>query len=239
MSRVPRPPGFQILPYDGLLRLGPGEILSLAIEALPNPSHDDAAALVLHARGKFLAACFAVDNELILLQLADQFSTTDPSFGGTDFLSAEAQLRKKTLGQNVSAAVPILGKENAPKDLISDLRELVVVRNLFAHQPSWLTPINVEGLTTGFMGCLANENYIWMVDGQQVEDWMALIERGRKVADVTKGLLEGRPPLPERKTIGAWPMGILIPPGDPLAHHSDMKVIAQVAGLPFNISERE
>ncbi len=222
-----RPVGFRVLPHDGLVRLGPGEKLNIQHHALPNPSHDDALAAVQRARATILARTFAVENELVIAILADKFSTEDPQYGGPKYLQAEAQLRRSTLGAKVTPAIQMLGREGVLTEALRiDLRELLTVRNALAHQPCWLEPINSEeGLTTAFIGKIANEESIWSIDTQQIEEWEALIERCLAVRTATMEMLEKRDRAQVKYDLGGWPVSVRLPPGDPLGHRSPIEGI--------------
>jgi hypothetical protein len=146
-----RPPNFRTLPMDGVIRLGPGERFRLAKGVLPNPTAEKWRETLRALRGEFLGATFEVENSLVLIWLADQFSTIDPAYGGSEFLEAEARFRRNTLGQKCGAVRRILERELADDEaeqLIADLRELIVVRNVLAHQPCWIHPIWIPMLLT-------------------------------------------------------------------------------------------
>jgi hypothetical protein len=237
--KTERPPNFRTLPLEGVIRLGPGERFALTKDMLPNPPVEKWREAMKSLRGEFLAATFEVENSLVLIWLADRFSTIDPVYGGIPFLKAETEFRKKTLGQKWSFVRQILEREitSAGASLICDLDELVTIRNLLAHQPCWIHPIwdpaaidpttSKPGLTTAFCAYIANETHVWSVDGPQHEEWVALMKRCFQLAKIPAQIVSKRS-LPDRKhDIGGFPIGIILPPNDPLGNEGRIDVIAQ------------
>ncbi len=221
--------------------------MSIQAIRLPKPSADECHDRVTDIRGRFIGQCFFVENDLIILQLLDQFSTDDPTFVGSIFFEAEGKLRKKTLGAHLASAKAILTREfdsNEISSLLDDLTELVEVRNVLAHSPSWVIPINEASgptakkkqITIGFCPEIANDKHIWKIDETQVIEWLALVERCKRVGAYVP-LLRGRlNPPKEKHDLGGFPMGIIIPRGDPLGHRAPIHIIAQTQ-LPFRASE--
>src|ERR1700722_17372215 len=103
-----RPPGFRVLPMDGVIRVGPGERLLWTEGMLPDPTVEKWRETMRGLRGEFLGGGFDVYNSLVMLWLADRFSTLDPAYGGIEFFASEAKLRRNTLGQKVKAVREIL-----------------------------------------------------------------------------------------------------------------------------------
>jgi hypothetical protein len=236
-----RPIEFRTMPYDGLVRLGPQEKLNIQEDALPNPSHDEALETIFRARSSILARIFWLENELVLLQLADRFSTFDPLFGGPEYLRAESKLRKRTLGAHVGEALKVINREARSSELLtSELQDALAVRNALAHRPCWLSPINSpDGFTASFVAMIADERHIWSVDPQQIEEWERLIDRCLSVRELTMGMLSKREQPTRKHDLGSWPLGVRLPPGDPLGHRAPIEVIAQVASVPFEAESRE
>jgi hypothetical protein len=117
------------------------------------------------------------------------------------------------------------------------LDELVTIRNLLAHQPCWIHPIwdptaidptsLKPGLTTAFCAYIANETHLWSVDGPQYEEWVALMKRCYQLADIPAEIVSKRG-LPDTKhDLGGFPIGIILPPNDPLGNEGRIDVIAQ------------
>lgn len=238
--KIDRPPSFRTLPLDGVIRLGPGERFALAKDALPDPPVEKWREAMKSLRGEFLAATFEVENSLVLIWLADRYSTTDPAYGGIPFLQAETIFRKKTLGQKWFSVRQIIEREidsAARPSLICDLNELVIIRNLLAHQPCWIHPIwdpaaidpttSKPGLTTAFCAYIANETHIWSVDGPQREEWVALMKRCYQLAEIPAQIVSNRKLHDRNHSIGGFPIGIILPPNDPLGNEGPIHLIGQ------------
>jgi hypothetical protein len=233
-----------------VIRLGPGERLALAKGALPNPPVEKWREAMKSLRGEFLAGTFEVENSLVLIWLADRFSTMDPLYGGTNFLREETNFRKNTLGQKWKSIRTIVQRELAAVEaeaLISDLNELVIVRNLLAHQPCWIHPIwdptavdpeTLEpGLTTAFCAYIANETHVWSVHGPQCEEWVTLVKRCYRLADIPAQIVSKRVPPDKRHDLGGFPVGIILPADDPLGNKGRIDVIAQTT-VPVETNSR-
>lgn len=221
-----RPAGFRVMPEDGLIRLGPQESLHIDARSLPDPSHDDALATVRRARATILALTFAVENELVITILADKFNTRDPQYGGPKYLKEEAWLRRLTLGAHVIATIKILRRENILTETLRiDLQGLLAARNALAHRPCWLEPLRStpNGMATAFIGKIANDEHIWSVDDQQIEEWESLIGRCLAVRDAATEMLSKREIPNVKYELRGWPVGVRLPQGDPLGNRSPIE----------------
>jgi hypothetical protein len=83
---------------DGLIKLGPGETCRVVIDTLTRPSPHELCSKMQGVRGMVLAAGFTVENNLVLVQLADAFGTTDRKQGGATFTAKEDYLRAESTG---------------------------------------------------------------------------------------------------------------------------------------------
>jgi hypothetical protein len=227
-----RPLGFRTLPLDGVVRLGPGERMALADGMLPDPPVEKWRETMKAIRGEILGATFEVDNSLVLIWLADRFSTIDPAYGGVELLESETRFRKNTLGQKFSAVREIIRRElpdDEAQELPGDLQELVVVRNLLAHQPCWIHPIwdPARDLTTAFCAYIANETHIWSVDDVQYKEWGALVQRCYRIAQIPPLIASKREVPSTKHDLGGFPVGVIFPPDDPLGRKNPINAIAQ------------
>jgi hypothetical protein len=98
LMKFPRPPDFETMPMDGWIKLRPGEVCLLAIDTPTRPSLQELRNKMQAVRGMVLAAGFTVENNLVLVQLADAFGTTDRKQGGARFGAQEDYLRAETTG---------------------------------------------------------------------------------------------------------------------------------------------
>jgi hypothetical protein len=204
--KIRRSPDLETVPMDGWVKLGPGETFCVAIDTPTTPSVEHFRAKMQSARGMVLSAGFTVENNIIMVQLADAFRTTDRKIGGSAFAEKEDYLRAETTGverrlEGAKAIIRrILGSDEG-EAVIQDLAEYRRVRHLCAHRPCWLTGIwnpdagtlegASKGRTTGFRLYIADANYIWEVDDKQVEEWAALLNRTAAAGDkVMRSILQ-------------------------------------------------
>lgn len=232
MSKSNRPLGFYVLPQDGLVRLEAGQKLDIRAERLPRPSHDDALAFIQRARSTIAAHVFEVENELILVRLADRFRTVHLDAGGPDLEAEDQILRKQTFGQHVAAVIPILVREGLMTPALeADLRELLGVRNTLIHRPCWLEPVeDMAGVAIAFVAKIANDAFIWSVDDQQIDDWIALAGRCLQITAARLTLLQNGGEAPPQYEVARYPIGIKLPPGDPLGQHSNITGVGPRGG---------
>ena len=96
--KMGRPPGFETMAMDGWIKPGPGEACCLAIDTPTRPSVQELRVKMQGVRRMVLAAGFTVENNLVLVQQADEFGTTDRKQGGSVFAEKEDYLRAETTG---------------------------------------------------------------------------------------------------------------------------------------------
>lgn len=213
--RFKRPENFEQIAMDGWITLSPGESCCLAVDTPARPSVEELHIKMRHVRGMVLSAGFTIENNLVLVQLADKFGTTDRTHGGEDFAKYEEYLRAETTGieRRLKGAKDIirrvLGKPEGDKT-VQDMSEYRRLRHLCAHRPCWLEGIwepdagidanFPKGRTTGFRLFIADSEFIWEIDDHQVEEWVTLLNRTAAAADkALRIILESKNP----KTIHA------------------------------------
>ena len=90
-------------------------------------------------RGGVLSASFGIENELILLALADEFGSNDHGSVGSDYFAREQGWREDhRLETKIERVKPVIRarrpKEEADK-IIQKLADYRHLRNLLAHYP--------------------------------------------------------------------------------------------------------
>ena len=79
--KSPRPPVLKTMAMDGWVMLEPGEALCLVDDTPTRPSVEELRSKMQSVRGMVLAAGFTIENNMVLVQLADSFGTTDREKG--------------------------------------------------------------------------------------------------------------------------------------------------------------
>lgn len=132
-------------------------------------------------RGRILSLSFGIENELILLALADEFGTNDQGTVGLDYFEREQTWREDhRLDVKIERVKPTIRKRRSRKDadkIIQSLAEYRYLRNLLAHYPSWLEPVNDFDLmqTKALKLFVADRNYVWEIDTAQATEWNRLL----------------------------------------------------------------
>ncbi len=171
---------------DGWVRLAPGATLALHVDTPINPSLYDLIKWMKDIRGGVLSTSFGIENELILLALAEEFGNNDKGSVGSEYFRREQEWRADhSLKRKIDRVKPIIRARRPCDDAdtiiqkLSDYREL---RNLLAHYPCWLEPVNREGVTEleqqrtiALKLYIADENYVWEIDTPQATEWSELL----------------------------------------------------------------
>jgi hypothetical protein len=84
----------ETLPGDGWIRLAPGATLALHEDTSLSPSLVDLRKWMNDIRGGVLSLSFGIENELILLALADEFGSNDHGAVGSDYFLREQEWRE-------------------------------------------------------------------------------------------------------------------------------------------------
>ena len=190
---------FETVLVDGGIRLAPGAWVSFHVDTPFEPSLHQLQAWMLRTRGAVLSDIFGIENDLILLRLADEFGTVDHSAAPAKYFGREQNLREEhSLERQIGAAKPIARdhfKQPEADALIQDLASCREVRNLMAHYPSWLEPVNdvVRGRTVGLRLFIGDRNHIWELQESDVAAWGALFVRVRRQLIRLRHRLTGDP----------------------------------------------
>jgi hypothetical protein len=137
-------------------------------------------------RGGVLSLSFGVENELILLALADQFGSNDHGGVGSDYFLREQEWREDhSLERKIGRVRPIIRRlrtKELADVIIQKLAEYRHLRNLLAHYPCWLEPLNKEGVTNledqrtiALRLFIADRQHVWEIDPPQATAWNTLI----------------------------------------------------------------
>jgi len=154
-------------------------------------------------RGGVLASSFGIENELILLALAEKFGTNDHGAVGSDYFECEQKWRENhKLDVKIERVKPIVRKQRSKQEadkIIQKLAEYRHLRNLLAHYPCWLEPVNDTELqqTKALKLCIADRQHVWEIDETQATEWNKLLIFVRVSVENVRREMVGAPPLSE------------------------------------------
>ena len=203
------------LPGDGWIKIAPGESFGWHKDQPTKPNLFELRHWMTQIRGGVLAQSFEIENQLILMTLADEFGTNDHGSVSPEYVQREQEYREEhSLGSKIRRAKPIIRarreKEEADK-IIQKLIEFRDLRNLLAHYPCWLEPVNEAGneISVGLKLYICDRSHVWEVDPEQAREWQELLFFVRvsvdSIAREIVGALplnpDGSPPMGERHII--------------------------------------
>ena len=172
--------------FDGEVRVEPMQWISLWSDLPANPSVADLTGWMRAYRGKVLSKTFELESDLIFLALdAEFFGSTDPEVAYRRSEREMSYREEHSFDRKIDRAKPIARekytKERADR-LIQDLSNCRIVRNLMAHYPCWLEPINDDEnrRTTGFKLFIADRKHVWHIEQRDVEEWDRLFLESRR-----------------------------------------------------------
>jgi hypothetical protein len=186
-ERMRKPRGnVESMPGDGWIRLLPGASVAFHIDTPLKPSLYDLRKWMNDIRSGVLSLSFGIENELILLALADEFGTNSGGTVGSEYFLREQEWREDhSLKRKIERVKGIIRARRASEEadaVIHKLAEYRELRNLLAHYPCWLEPVNREGVTEpdqqrtiALRLYIADRNYVWEVDTPQATEWHDLI----------------------------------------------------------------
>jgi hypothetical protein len=169
---------YEAVLMDGSIKLEPGQWVCFHVDTQITPSHHQLSDWMRRIRGNFLADTFGVENDLIMLELADQFGTADAAVGGEPYRQREEQLRAEhSFSAKLERVKTIVRKRRAQSladrliQLLADWRE---VRNLLAHYPCWQEPMNDDAKqrTIALKLFIGDQAHIWEITEEQVAAWL-------------------------------------------------------------------
>ena len=187
------------LPGDGWVRLAPGEFFEFHVDRPLKPSLGELQEWMRQIRGGVLSTSFGIENELILLALANMFGTNDHGSVNREYYEQEQAWRtEQGLETKIDRIKPIIRsrreKETADK-IIHKLAEFRELRNLLAHYPSWIEPVNdyEAKLTVGLKLFIADRIHQWEVDTPQATQWAEMLSFVRMSVENIRREIIGAP----------------------------------------------
>jgi hypothetical protein len=192
------------LPGDGWIRLAPGATFAWHEDTLLRPSLEDLRKWMNDIRGGVLSLSFGIENELILLALADEFGSNDHGTVGSEYFLREQGWREDhSLERKIDRVKPIIRKlrpKEAADEIIQKLTKYRHLRNLLAHYPCWLEPVNKEGVakledqrTIALKLFIADRQHVWEIDPPQATEWSMLIHFVRVSVENVRREIVGAP----------------------------------------------
>lgn len=175
--------GWTVIPPFGQVSIGEGS-------ADPQPFHRT----MRETRGWYLGRGLEIEDQLVRLTLAEEFATLDPSIHA-EVSNRAAALRRMDvpLAVKIEDAKPKIRaslSELEAASLIQDLAEHRRIRNMMAHQPSWLESVwdptalhptgssdLPAGRTVDYILWIGDDDFIWSIDQAQIHEWAAMIDR--------------------------------------------------------------
>jgi hypothetical protein len=197
-----RPRGkIESLPGDGWIKLAPGESFGMHIDQPMKPSYGELLMWMRDIRGGVLSASFGIENELVLMALADEFGSNDHGSVDSEYFEREQSYREENnLQRKITRAKPIirrLREQPVADEIIRKLADYRELRNLLAHYPSWFEPVNEPGKTfsVDLKLFMADRNHVWEIDSAQAMEWDHLLRFVRISVENVRREIVGAPPL--------------------------------------------
>jgi hypothetical protein len=191
---------FELVPMDGWVLLSPGMWVSVNLDPPPSPHVPELQVWMRNLRGYVLSEVFGLENELILLELAAEFGVTDPTLPGR--FAKDQELREEhSLERKIARAKVIIRQRRdgiAADRLIQQLGECREVRNLMAHYPCWMEPVNDEQrrITVSFKLYIGDRTHIWNLEEGDVKHWVATyVEVRRELIRLRHEVIGAEPPV--------------------------------------------
>lgn len=202
------------LPGDGWIRLVPGATLALHEDTPIKPNLFELKKWMNDIRGGVLSVSFGIENELILLALANEFGSNDHGTVDSEYFQREQEWREShSLERKIERVKPVIRRHLLPKiadDLIDKLAEYRHLRNLLAHYPCWLEPVNLEGVTElqdrrtiSLKLYIADRYHAWEIDTSQATEWNDLLHFVRVSIENLRREIVGAPLL---NSDGSYPV---------------------------------
>jgi hypothetical protein len=97
------------LPGDGMIRLAPGAFVEFHIDRPIKPTYGELLEWMRQIRGGVLSTSFGIENELLLLALAERFGSNDHGSVGSDYFKQEQEWREDySLDRKIDRVKPII-----------------------------------------------------------------------------------------------------------------------------------
>jgi len=189
------------LPGDGWMRLAPGEFFEFHVDRPLKPDIGELRQWMTQIRGGVLSSSFGIENELILLALADMFGTNDHGSVKREYYEQEQTWRAEqgieVKIDRIKATIRARRDKETADTIIHKLAEYRELRNLLAHYPSWIEPVNDREakLTVGLRLFIADRIHQWQVDTPQAIHWAEMLLFVRISIENVRREIIGAPPL--------------------------------------------
>jgi hypothetical protein len=130
-------------------------------------------------RGTFLSESFGLENDLILLTLANEFGDVSASGPTPQHVGRDLELRDLELSKKIRLIFPVVRRLRLQADsdrLIQKLGDCRELRNVMAHFPCWTEPVNDEAKnrTVGLKLFIGDKHHVWKVEESDVTEWTGL-----------------------------------------------------------------
>ena len=188
------------VPHDGQVRLRPGSWVSFHNDTETKPNIGELQEQMRLLRGFVLADAFAVENSLILVELAAEFGTDGASSDVPASVEKEISLRSEhSFGSKIERVKPIiraqLAKPTADR-LVQNLANCRELRNLVAHYPCWMEAINDEERqrTVSLELFIGDRKHIWKIDREEADAWAKEFLAAKRGLTETHFAILGRDP---------------------------------------------
>jgi hypothetical protein len=184
---------------DGQICLAPGQFWEFHVDRPIKPSYGELIEWMRQMRGGVLSTSFSIENELILLALAHKFGTNDHGKAGSEYFAQEQEWREEhSLDRKIERVKPIIRErrdKTAADEIVQKLSQYRELRNLFAHYPYWLEPVNDEATkqTVGLKVFIADRTHRWEVDVAQATEWDSLLSFVRISVENVRREMVGAP----------------------------------------------
>lgn len=184
-----------------MIRLVPGAFVEFHVDRPIKPTYGELFEWMRQMRGGVLSSSFGIENELVLLALAEKFGTNDSGSIGEDYFKQEQDWREDyRLDRKIERVKPIVRARRDQKtadEIIHKLASYRQLRNLLAHYPCWFEPVNdVDAKrTVGLKLFIADRTHQWEINEAQAKEWGDLLSFVRISVENIRREVIGAPPL--------------------------------------------
>jgi len=171
---------------DGGIQLAPGAYFSWREDIPLSPNHDELLAAMARLRSGILSDVFGLENDLIHVELAARYLHGGGQDAPAGYSDADLKLREEhSLGNKIKRVKAIIRAnrdQNAGDWLVQGLAECREVRNLMAHYPCWMEPINDDErrITVGLKLFIGDRHHIWELGEDDAQHWSKLFLEVRR-----------------------------------------------------------
>ena len=190
---------FQTVLGDGGILVPPGGWICFHEDTPFQPTLQQLVIWMREVRGAVLSDVFGIEDDLVHLQLAQEFGTTDHGTAPKKFFLRAAELRDNhKLERKIEYAKQVIRQhleKTAADCAAQDLATCREIRNLMAHSPSWFEAVNDDERqrTFGLRLLIGDKRHIWELEPTDVAAWGTLFIRVRRVLIQVRHELTGLP----------------------------------------------